>query len=131
MREVNNLISNNQLSDYLNLRGVRDQSYCEFAQKYCPGDYKFTMCTVNGFDYIVSHFLDRSEKKGYGIIATNEILETEKSGQLAVGLIEGDDVICLDPKTGQISLWLVQTGNNEHLVVADSFDDFIRICCEK
>ena len=123
--------SNKELVDYLNRRGVRDNIYRSFVQQYRPDDYKFIMCTINGFDYIVSHFLDRSERKGYGLIATNETLQTEKSGQLVIGLIEGDDVICLDPKTGQISLWLVQTGNNDCVTVAKSFQEFIKSCCEK
>ena len=78
----------------------------------------------------MSHFLDRSEKKGYGLIATNKALRTGLGHQLAVGLIEGDDAICLDPKTGRISIWMIQTGKGEHLVVTDSFDGFVRFCCE-
>lgn len=124
------MVSNEELIDYLNQRGVRDNIYLSFVQQYHPDNYKFIMCSANGFDYIVSHFLDRSEKKGYGLIATNETLQTEKSGQLAIGLIKGDDVICLDPKTGQISLWLVQTGNNDYITVAGSFQEFIKSCCE-
>lgn len=125
------MISNKELVDYLNQRGVRDDIYRSFVQRYRPDNYKFIMCSANGFDYIVSHFLDKSERKGYGLIATNETLQTEKSGQLAIGLIEGDDVICIDPQTGRISLWLVQTGNNDYVTVAESFQGFIESCCEK
>lgn len=124
------LISNKELVDYLNYRGVTDHIYRSFVQQYCSDDYKFLLCSADGFDYIVSHFLDRSEKKGYGLIATNETLQTEKNGQLVIGLIEGDDAICLDPETGRISLWLIQTGNNEYITVAESFQDFIKSCCE-
>lgn len=124
------MISNKELVDYLKQRGVRDDIYCSFVQQYYSDDYKFIMCSANGFDYIVSHFLDKSERKGYGLIATNKTLQTEKSGQLAIGLIEGDDVICLDPKTGRICLWLIQTGNNNYITVAESFQEFIKYCCE-
>ena len=124
------MITNKELLDYLDYRGIKDNDYRLFVQQYCPDDYKFIMCSINGFDYAVSHFLDKSEKMGYGLISTNEGLQTEKEGQIIIGLIEGDDAICLDPKTGQISLWLIQTGDNEHIIVADSFNDFIKMCCD-
>ncbi len=124
------MISDKELDDYLNQRGVKDDIYRAFVKQYRPDDYSFTMCSTDGFDYIVSHFLDKSKRKGYGLIATNETLETEQRGQLAIGLIEGDDVICLDPRTGRISLWLIQTGNKEYIAVAKSFQDFIKRCCD-
>ena len=124
------MISNAELIDYLNQRRVNDNTYREFVQNYRPENYNFTLCSLNGFDYMVSHFLDKSEEAGFGLIATNELLKTEKFGQLAIGLIEGDDVICLDPQTGHISLWMIQSSYGEFLVAAKSFQDFINFCCE-
>ena len=127
---MSNLVSDNELIGYLDWRGVQDHCYRDFVLRYSPDEYNFTLCTSDGFDYAVSHFLDKSEKKGYGLIVTNEALKKGLGHQLAIGLIEGDDVICLDPKTGQISIWMIQTGNGEHIIVADSFNDFVRFCCE-
>ena len=127
---MSNLVSDNELIGYLDWRGVKDRCYRDFVLRYSPDEYNFTLCASDGFDYAVSHFLDKSEKKGYGLIVTNEALKKGLGHQLAIGLIEGDDVICLDPKTGQISIWMIQTGNGEHLVVAESFNDFIQFCCE-
>lgn len=128
---VSNLVSDNELIGYLDRCGVMDRSYRDFVLRSNSDEYIFTLCTTSGFDYAVSHFFDKSEKKGYGLIATNEALRTGLGHQLAIGLIEGDDVVCLDPKTGRISIWMIQTGNGEQLVVAESFDDFIQFCCEK
>ena len=128
--KVSNLVSDNELIGYLDRRGVKDRCYRSFVLRDSPDEYNFTLCTSDGFDYVVSHFLDKSERKGYGLIATNEALKKGLGHQLAIGLIEGDDVICLDPKNGQISIWMTQTGNGERLVVANSFIDFIRFCCE-
>lgn len=124
------MVSKNELINYLNSRKVNDNYYRDFILNYNPDNYKFSLCTVNGFDFVVSHFLDQSKEKGCGIIATNEILKTDLGQQLAIGLIEGDDVICLDIKSGQISIWMIQTGDGEHLIAAESFRSFLEKCCE-
>lgn len=124
------MVNDNELISYLDQRGVKDNIYREFVLNYATENYNFSLCTANGFDYAVSHFLDRSSKKGYGLIATNIALGTETGRQLAIGLIEGDDVICLDLKNGQISIWMIQNGNGEHLIVAKTFRDFLDNCCE-
>ena len=124
------MISDCELNEFLNHHGIESGIYSEFVRRYIPGDCKFVQCSSDGFDYMVSHFLDKSEKMGYGLIVTNETLETEKTGKLAIGLIEGDDVICLDPQTGRISLWLIQSGNGECINVAETFQDFMKTCCE-
>ena len=124
------MVSKSELINYLNKRKVNDNDYLKFILNYNPDNYKFTLCTVNGFDFVVSHFLDWSKEKGYGIIATNEILKTDSGQKMAIGLIEGDDVICLDIKSGQITIWMIQTGEGEHIIAAESFVSFLRKCCE-
>ncbi len=124
------MVNDNELINYLDQRGVKDNTYRNFVLNCATENYNFSLCTINGFDYAVSHFLDRSLKNGYGLISTNKALGTESGRQLAIGLIEGDDVICLDLKNGQINIWMIQNGNGEHLVVAKTFQDFLDNCCE-
>ena len=125
------MVTNTELIDYLDQRGVKDNNYRKFVLNYATENYNFSLCTTNGFDYAVSHFLDRSSKKGYGLVSTNKALGTDTGRQLAIGLIEGDDVICLNLQDGQINIWMVQNGNGEHLVVAKTFQDFLDNCCGK
>lgn len=79
---------------------------------------------------MVSHFLDLSERSGYGLIVTNETLKTASGDALAIGLIEGDDVICMDIPSGTILIWMIQSGNGEFIKVSDSFEEFLANCCE-
>ena len=127
---VSNLVSDNELIGYLDRCRVNDRSYRDFVLRHNSDEYSFTLCTTDGFDYAVSHFFDKSENKGYGLIATNEALRTGLGHQLAIGLIEGDDVICLDPRTGRISIWMIQTGRGEYLFAAETFGEFLCNCCE-
>ena len=90
----------------------------------------FKLCSQNGFDYMVSHFLDASDIKGYGVIATNASLQMSGE-QLAIGLIEGDDIICMDLQDRSIYLWLVQTGKGERIKVSDSFGEFLSNVVDK
>lgn len=123
------MLSNN-IDKYLRERGVEDNCYRRFlSNNSCAAGHDFVLCSVDGFDYIVSHFLDSSEQLGYGLIPTNEILKTDKGDRLVIGLIEGDDVICMDIPSGVISLWMIQSGNGESLKVADSFEEFLAKCC--
>lgn len=79
---------------------------------------------------MVSHFLDLSERCGYGLIVTNKTLGTDTGDTLVIGLIEGDDVICMDIPSGSISIWMIQSGDGEQLKVADSFQEFLASCCK-
>lgn len=115
------------LDKYLDSKGVLDKTYREFLSKN-DSDLEFKLCSVSGFDFMVDHFLDASDIRGYGIIPTNETLKLTETTFLAIGLIEGDDIICMDVTTGKIILWLIQTGIGEHLLVADSFADFLKSC---
>ena len=119
---------NQRLVAYLERRGVHDEAYKAHILA-SPSDLSFELCSANGFDFMVSYFLDGSDRIGYGLIPTNETLKTGNGNRMAIGLIEGDDVICLDIPTGKISLWMIQTGNGESLDVADSFDRFFEMCC--
>ena len=66
---------------------------------------------------------------GYGLITTNSLLKMDIGSYMAIGLIEGDDVICMELKSGSILLWMIQSGDGEFIKVFDSFEAFIDACC--
>lgn len=124
------MVLSNNMDQYLTGRSVEDTFYRKFlSTNSAAEDLDFVLFSVGGFDYMVSHFLDSSERAGYGLIPTNKILKTDKGDRLVIGLIEGDDVICMDIPSGTISLWMIQSGNGESLKVADSFEEFLAKCC--
>lgn len=123
------MISLNALQQYLNNRGIHDADYMEYISSLSGRISVFQPCTVGNLEYAVSHLLDTSDKKGYGLIPTNDVLNTKTGKWMAIGLIEGDDIICMDTQSGKIALWMIQTGDGEYLEVADSFKSFIEMCC--
>lgn len=41
--------------------------------------------------------------------------------------VEGDDIICMNTKTNEILLYLVQTGDMQFVHVANNFDEFYKM----
>ncbi len=113
---------------YLNKRKVKDEIYKDFIINETNKKVPFKLFQVDGFDYKMSHFLDDSEQEGYGLLATNETLNLSDSNYIAIGLVEGDDVICMNTLNSEIVLWLVQTGNGERVKIAESFKSFLDKC---
>lgn len=120
----------NQLLVYLRERQVKNEKYLSFIISEDIHNIEFKLCSIDGFDFMVSHFFDSTKQVGYGLISTNRMLKTDSGRQLAIGLIEGDDVICMDLETGIISLWMIQTGGGEYLQVAQTFEEFMKMCVE-
>ena len=120
----------NQILVYLRERKVKNEKYLSFILSEDMYDIEFKLCSIDGFDFMVSHFFDSTNQAGYGLISTNRMLKTDSGRQLAIGLIEGDDVICMDLETGIISLWMIQTGGGEYLQVAQNFEEFMKMCVE-
>lgn len=114
-----------KMKEYLKDRGVKDQDYLHFMKNNPEKLDEFSVCRVDGFDFRVSHFLDESDKLGYGLVVTNQQLKLDNTKYLAIGLIEGDDVICLNLENGTVALWLVENDDGNWLQVADSFADFV------
>lgn len=116
-----------KLIQYLDSRGVRDGAYRDFVLNSGKKNLQFEIACVDDFEYQVSHFFNESGKKGYGLIPTNELLKTGTGPMIAIGAIEGDDVICLDLHSGAVYLWMIQTGESEYMKAADSFAVFLRL----
>lgn len=109
--------------------GIKDETYIKFMRE---GTKPFTskMFNVMGMDFVISHFLGFSNVPGFDLIMTNAMLPSRKEYMVAIALVEGDDVVCLNSDDNSISIWLVQTGNGEYLKVASSFELFLCIAVD-
>ena len=112
-----------ELYQYLISRGINDPFYLKILQNGIS-ENEYLLCSADGYDFLFSHLLDESELAGYGLIITNQYLHTQAGHEVAIGLVEGDDVICIDVRDGTINLWLVENGSGEHIKVASSFFEF-------
>lgn len=117
-----------KIREYLDKRDIKDEKFVEYLSRMVLKETTSKVCSVEGFDFVLSHFLDNSDIPGYGLIITNQILGLDEGNKIAIGLIEGDDVVCMDILTGQITIWLIQTGEGEDIKVADSFREFQEMC---
>lgn len=116
---------------YLNSRKVVDREYRNLLLSGDLQNCVFKLCSVKGFDFMMSHFLGQSDEAGYGLIPTNHILGLDGSNQLAIGLLEGDDVVCMNLDDGSINLWLLEMADGKRINVAASFKELLEMCSEK
>lgn len=114
---------------YLLSRGL-DTNIIFFLESIKSTECSFIPFTAKQEDYAVHHFLDESGKAGYDVEKTNKLLKTEGTDFVAVALVEGDDAICINTKSGHVVLWLIQSGNGEMIPVAKTFTDFIKMSIE-
>lgn len=114
---------------YLLSRGL-DPDVVEYLTSDKANANVFIPFTVKRDDYAIHHFLDGSHRAGYGAKKTNDQLKTDDTDYVAVALVEGDDVVCINVKDGSVLLWLIQSSKGEMIKIADSFSDFLKISTE-
>ena len=119
-------MKNTNSIEYLTMRGVTNKEFVNFWQESLTHKYSFIECKLNNFEFLVNCFFDNSDTIGYGIVPTNRILGTDKTNFIAIGSIEGDDIICLDINTGKINIWMIETGDGEFIEVSDTFVNFFK-----
>lgn len=83
--------------------------------------------TALGYDYAIHHFLDLSDTLGFGLFPTNKQLRLVGTEFTAIALVEGDDIVCIEAEKGFIYLWLLQTGNGEKILIANSINEFLKM----
>ena len=112
-----------KMIEYITSRGIEDPFYLDLLKRGFP-HHQYCLCSAYGYDFMVSHFFDESDNAGCGLIPSNHNLHSDLEHQVAIGLVEGDDAICIDLNDGSINLWLVENGNGEHITLAPNFTSF-------
>lgn len=120
-----------RINEYLKSRGINDALLSSIICKGPSQQTEFIPFSAGGIDYAVHHFLDDTDLAGYGLVQTNTILNLNDTYFIAVALVEGDDVICVNTENGSVCLWLVQTGRGEWITIADSFASFLELATSK
>lgn len=117
----------NRVNEYLKARGVNDALLKAIICEGPAMPNEFIPFSANGIDYAIHHFLDDSDIAGYGLIQTNAILNLNDNNSVAIALVEGDDVVCINTDNGSVYLWLIQMGHGERIQLANSFDEFLQL----
>lgn len=118
------MVKNDNLSKYLKERNVTDKNYLNYIMAEDTENEEYKLFMVEEQAYMLSHFLDSSEELGAGLIKTNGVLGLENTNLIAIAVLEGDDVICIDNADNSVWLLSFQSGNKELFYVTETFDEF-------
>lgn len=113
----------NDVSKYLKSRNVTDSCY---ILQYADSLQNKTII-VKGIEFEVAFIFSEQTEQMLGIKEANKRLGTDIGDVVTIGLLSGDDPICMDTKTGEIFFWLIENGDGLKLKVADSFEKLIKL----
>lgn len=117
----------NYVLTYLQYRKVNVPQYFELINNNDFGILKNNTIVINGLEYRVDALCTCSSNSGYDIVNVNKNLQTDNGDTIVIAGVAGDDVICMDISTGEIFIWLIETGEWEKEYVAPSIDVFINM----
>ncbi len=124
---------------FLESKGVKDDYYLNLIKSNDFGYLEDNIIYLDSHDmysgeYRIEGFLACSPNSGLDIKGVYNNLKKaaqeigEKFGPgLPIAGVAGDDVICLIPKTGEVYLWLVGTGEWEKIHLANSVKEFVEM----
>ena len=110
---------------YLKERHLDNEKLIEVIRGYPFGLVENAKFLVNDEPYEITHFLSKSSTMGYDIRKVNELLGLQETDDVAIAVVLGDDALCCNVKTGNVFLWLVQTGDGKKVDVSDDLTAFL------
>lgn len=110
---------------YLKERHLDNEKLKEVIRGYPFGLVENAKFLVNNEPYEITHFLSKSSTMGYDIRKVNELLGLQKTDDVVIAVVLGDDALCCNVKTGKVFLWLVQTGDGKKVDVSDDLTAFL------
>lgn len=114
-------------TEYLIHRKIKDTDYCKFvSSENTVIEYKPIVLGV-GLEFQVSVIFSDNGKYPLSIEQANKNLGFQTGNEIAIGLLEGDDIICMDISSGAIYFWLIENGDGEKIRIASSFKEFIEL----
>ena len=78
-------------------------------------------------DYTVEYLLSCSVIDGRDIIKANKNLTFDDGDIIAIAVVAGDDIVCMNVKTKEVLLYLIETGDMKYLHIADDFAEFCKM----
>lgn len=113
---------------YLKSRKVREPTFFALLKNNTFGFIRDVTFKVDNIQYNVAYLLSCSENSGYDIVKANGNLSMVlQANEVAIGIVEGDDVIYYDNLTGGVYLFLIENGNGERLKIANTLSEFTKI----
>ena len=121
--------------NYLANRGVDNQNYLEIIKNYPFGllaDNIFYIGEmVSGYEYTLEYFFSDIATICPDIETVNKNLQTDSGDILSIANVYGEDIICMNIKTGEILLWELESGNGDMIHIAKDIKEFIAMIIYK
>ena len=112
---------------YLQHRSINDKYYYDLINYNDFGFLKNNTFCVDNELYSIVAFCTCALNCGYDIKNVNTNLGIDNDENIAIAGVRGDVVICLNILTGEIFLWLIESGNYEKKHIANSLQDFVEM----
>ena len=115
----------NDLSSFFSEHRITDEDCILFFSVSNPHIITPKLCSAEGYDFMLAKFFDNSDDEYHGLIKINQRLFGNQNRFVAIGRIEGDDIICIDSANNTYHLWLTDQSAPSLLHIADSFKELL------
>ena len=109
--------------EYLIQRGVSDTSLLNFIETEKLGIIVPNHCCFSGYDCMITNFLAITGSSDSDILIVNRNLRLETGNAMAIGLIEGGDVICYNVAERMYFVWCIE--DEKIINITSTFDDLL------
>mgnify|MGYP007070218728 CR=1 FL=1 len=116
---------NEYVIGYLNKRGLDNAELNKIIREYPFGLLEEAKFFVGNDPYELTHFLSKSDTMGYDIRKVNALLKTNETDDVVFAVVLGDDAVCCNVTTGEVYIWLIQSGEGERIDTGLTLTDFL------
>lgn len=121
--------------NYLLNRGVDSKTYLDIIKNRPFGllaeNIFYIGEKIDGSEYTLEFFFTDEATISPDIETVNRNLQTDYGDILSIANVCGEDIICMNIKTGQIFLWELESGSGDMVPIAKSIDQFIAMIIYK
>ncbi len=121
--------------NYLVNRGVENKTYLEIIKNYPFGllaeNIFYIGEAIVGYEYTLEYFFSDEATMSPDIKTVNKNLQTDCGDILSIANVYGEDIICMNIKTGEILLWELESGNGDMVHIAKNFEEFLAMIIYK
>ena len=110
--------------EYLKFRKVKDKVLLHDIEKEVILD--LAPLFVGGDEYEVYYIMSLMDEDGFDIEQINQNVGTGSGNIVTIGLVEGDDLLCVDTQDNSMYIKLIENGDGEMIKVANDYEDFKR-----
>lgn len=111
--------------DYYKFRGIKDK---ELIKDLETGfSYNKAFCVVDSYEYCIYYLAGLLDEDDFDIEEINRNVGTDTGNLVTIGMVEGDDILCINTDNKNISLKLIENGDGELVQISNSYKEFKKL----